>query len=156
MNLHARKEHEAKCRPASHSRHDKKGDDSVDEGDQAEKEQSRDEWNAQRDADREEAKRLREEEKDLKNWCSVRRESSSYPKLKDDGEAIDWRRRWEAVCKAHQVEFMLDGDYDPDTDTERLGTKYKFKIAQPLLYVALLESVSTPMGKAIVIKHKDD
>ena len=40
----------------------------MDEGDQAEKERSRDEWNAQRDADREEAKRLREEEKGTISW----------------------------------------------------------------------------------------
>ena len=156
LNLRARKEHESNCRPASHSCPDKRGDDSVGEEDQAEKDRSRDEWNAQRDADREEAKRLREEEKDLKNWCSVRRESSHYPKLEEDKDAIDWRRKWEAICKAQQVDFMLDGNYDPDTDTERLGMPYKFKIAQALIYAALLESVRTLMGKAIIIKHKDD
>ena len=59
------------------------------------------------DADREETKRLREEEKDLKNWISVRREATTFPKLDDDKEAIPWRREWEAVCKAQQIEFML-------------------------------------------------
>ena len=48
------------------------------------------------------------------------------------------------------------GSYDPDTDTVRLGMPYKFKIAQALIYAALLESVRTIMGKAIVVKHKDD
>ena len=52
---------------------------------------------------------------------------------------------------------MLDGEYDPDTDTERLGMKDKFKIAQALfIYAALLESVHTSMGKSIVVKYKDD
>jgi hypothetical protein len=56
---------------------------------------------------------------------------------------------------AQQVEFMLIGDYDPDTDTERLGMPVKFKI-QAHIYAALLKSVHTPMGKSIVIKYTDD
>ena len=90
----------------------------------------------------------------MKNWSAVRREISSFPKLEEDKGAIAWRREWEAVCKAQQVEFMLIGEYDPKTDTERLGMDVKFKIAQAHLYAA--KSVHTPMGKSLVVKHKDD
>ena len=103
-----------------------------------------------------EAKHSRETEKNLKYWSAVRREISSFPKLEDDKGVIAWKQEWEAVCKAQQVEFMLEGEYDPNTDTECLGMQFKFKIAQAHLYVALLKSVHMPTGKSLVVKNKDD
>ena len=157
LNLQSRHEHMARCRgQESPSRPNRRDNNNVNEDDQEERDRTRDEWNVQRDVDREETKRLREEEKDLKNWSAVRREISSFPKLEQDQGAIAWKREWEAVCKAQQVEFMLVGEYDPDVDTERLGMKDKFKIAQALIYAALLKSVNTSMGKSIVVKNTDD
>ena len=46
---------------------------------------------------------------------------------------------------------MLEGEYDPDADTERLGMKVKFKIAKPT-YTLL----SSSPYESLVIKNTDD
>ena len=51
---------------------------------------------------------------------------------------------------------MLDGEYNPNADTERLGMQFKFKIAQAHLYAALLKSINAPSGKSLVVENKDD
>ena len=82
LNLQSRHEHMARCRGHEPpSRPNRRDNNNVNEDDQEERDRTRDEWNVQRDVDREETKRLREEEKDLKNWSAVRREISSFPKL---------------------------------------------------------------------------
>ena len=51
----------------------------------------------------------------------MRREITAFPSLDHNTGVITWRPEVEAICKAQQIEFMLDKDYDPKADTERLG-----------------------------------
>ena len=53
----------------------------------------------------------------------MRREIAAFPRIDDDTGVITWKCKFEAICKAQQIKFMLDEDYDPDVIL-------KFKVAQ--------------------------
>ena len=132
-----------------------------------EREAEQTENEAKRMAKKEAARIAKEEvDKSIKYWSTIHHEKGGnsihtvcVTQLNGDFEAIKWRCEFKAICKAQEIEFMLNGKYGPATDTVGMGMDFKY--TSFYLYAVLLKTVKTsktkPKGKSIVLsKHKDN
>jgi hypothetical protein len=87
----------------------------------------------------------------VESWQKgVKRDPEVYPELKQDSQWNDWLDKVRIYASYHDVEEVLDPDYDPTKFPEDIEV---FDKKQKFMFVVLRNKVKTNMGTYIVRKY---